>query len=87
MKATSENAIRAWERLAFYGPTDGPVNDLLENICRERGTAYDGGDIWQSICNLSNSGRRQFLKGCEEMENSLSTEQRERLEEIANEYA
>ena len=79
-RPTAEKAMEAWEELAMFNSrTDYEVNDLLETICKEARTPYctvEDDPIYYSIKNLTNAGRRQFLKGCVRIRASISEGER-----------
>ena len=72
-KGTPQEAIEAWwECVELGAKQDMEVNDLLMRICQKNNITYLYGDehdndedpIWHTICNLTNSLRREFIKGC-----------------------
>ena len=70
MKPTTENALNAWEELAYLnGRTDSAVNDLLEEIAGDKYLTFEEDDdpIYMTIHNLTNAERRRFLEGCKEI--------------------
>ncbi len=70
---TPEAALKAWwECVELGAKQDMKVNNLLMRICWDNGITYLYGDehdndddpIWHTICNLTNSQRREFIKEC-----------------------
>ena len=56
-------AMDIWcEKIELGCSQDFTVNDLLEQIVKEAKSSYDPRDIWISICNLTNSQKRRFIR-------------------------
>lgn len=59
----NNQAMDIWcEKVELGCSQDFAVNDLLEQIAKEAKSSYDPGDIWISICNLTNSQKRRFIR-------------------------
>ena len=85
-KPTIQKAMDLWIELAYFnGRTDAMVNDLLETICYASGTPYykiEDDPIYFSIFNLTNAGRRVFIKYCKKIKATITPEEIRKHKEV-----